>query len=62
MRENTANKTVFVVVVHAPILVHYVTDFLCSAVFVFCYYKMKVAKDFSQSIWKVNQGGIKAVF
>lgn len=49
MRENTANKTVFVIVIFAPVDVHNLTDFFCSEVFIFFYLKMKGAEDFAQS-------------
>lgn len=61
MRQDTANKTVFVLVVFAPVDVHSLTDFLCGEVSIFCYCKMKLAKDSSQSRWKVNRRGIGAV-
>lgn len=61
MRENTANKTVFVIVIFAPVDVHNLTDFFCSEVFIFFYYKMKGAEDFAQSSWKANRRVTKAV-
>ena len=61
MRQDTANKAVFVLVVFTLVGLHSLTDFLCGEVSVFCYCKMKLAKDSFQSHWKVNRRGIGAV-
>lgn len=56
MRQDTANKTVSVLVVFAPEQVHNLTDFFGSEVFIFCDCKMQLAEDSSQSLWKANRG------
>lgn len=61
MRQDTANKTVSVLVVFALVDVHNLTDFLCGEVSTFFYFKMKLAKNSFQSRWKVNRRGIGAV-
>lgn len=61
MRQDTANKTVFVLVVFAAVGVHSLTDFFCSEISIFRYCKMKLAKDSLQSPCKVNRKGIGAI-
>lgn len=61
MRQDTANKTVSVLVVFAPEQVHNLTDFFGSEVFIFCDCKMQLAEDSSQSLWKANRGELELI-
>lgn len=55
MRQDTANKTVLVLMVSTPEDVHSLTDFFCSEISIFFYCKMKLAKDIPQSRWKAKR-------
>lgn len=55
MREDTANKTVLVLMVFTLEALQSLTDSFCSEVSIFFYTKMELAKDIPQSRWKAKR-------